>query len=168
MKKLFTLLAFVLLSTAISAQNPIKKFIRKHNNGPENISITVPGWLIGLAGEIGMIAAEDEDERLIFSLAQEFGTTRILGFDTDDFNTKKDIRNLLNELESEHGYERWATVRAQTGEQIELTVEMHGDKVRNIVALVSVPDEDKTFFAHMKTDFTAEEVGDVLNRLMKE
>jgi len=47
MKKLFTLLAFVLLSTAVFAQNPIKKFIRKHNNGPENISITVPGWLIG-------------------------------------------------------------------------------------------------------------------------
>lgn len=168
MKKVFTLLAFVLLSTVISAQNPIKQFIRKHNNGPENISITIPGWLIGLASDIGMSAAEDEEERLIFSLAQEFGTTRILGFDTNDFSTKKDIRKLLNELESEYGYERWATLRAQTGEQVELTVEMRGDKVRNIVALISVPDEDKTFFAHMKTDFTAEEVGEVLNRVMKE
>jgi len=168
MKKLFTLLAFVLLSTALFAQNPIKKFIRKHNNGPENISITVPGWLIGLAGEIGMLAAEDEEERLIFSLAQEFGTTRVLGFDTNDISTKKDIRKLLSELESEHGYERWATLRAQTGEQVELTVEMRGDMVKNIIAIVSVPDEDKTFFAHMKTDFTAEEVGEVLNRVMKE
>ena len=168
MKRTITLLAFVLFSTVLCAQNPIRKFIRKHNNGPQNISVTIPGWLIGLAGEIGMMAAEDEEERLIFSLAQEFGTTKILVFDTDNFSTKKDIRRLFGELEDEHGYERWATLRAQTGERVELTVEQRGDKVRNIVALVSVPDENKTFFAHLKSDFTAEEVGEVLNRLMKE
>ena len=168
MKRTITLLAFVLFSTVLCAQNPIRKFIRKHNNGPQNVSVTIPGWLIGLAGEIGMMAAEDEEERLIFSLAQEFGTTKILVFDTDNFSTKKDIRRLFGELEDEHGYERWATLRAQTGERVELTVEQRGDKVRNIVALVSVPDENKTFFAHLKSDFTAEEVGEVLNRLMKE
>jgi hypothetical protein len=168
MKKLFTLLAFVLLTAALSAQNPIKKFIRKHNNGPENISITVPGWLIGLAGEIGILAAEDEEEEVIFSLAQSLGTTRILTFDSDDFTTKKDIRRLFSELETEHNYERWATIRAASGEQVELTVEMKGDVVKSIVAFVHVEEEHKTFFAHARTDFTAEELGDILNQLMKE
>jgi hypothetical protein len=168
MKKLFTLLAFVLFSTALFAQGPIKKFIRKHNDGPENVSVTIPGWLIGLAGEVGMLAAEDEEEEVIFSLAQSFGTTRILTFDSNDFATKKDIRGLLRELETEHNYERWATIRAASGEQVELTVEMKGDVVKSIVALVHVEEENQTFFAHAKTDFTAEELGDILNRLMKE
>ncbi|TXF89495.1 DUF4252 domain-containing protein [Neolewinella aurantiaca] len=168
MKKVFTLLAFTLLTTAAFAQNPIKKFIRKHNNGPENVSITVPGWLIGLAGEVGMLAAEDEEERVVFSLAQSFGTTKILTFDSNDFATKKDIRELLGELETEHGYERWATVRAASGEQVELTVEMRGDAVKSIVALVHVEEEHQTFFAHAKTDFTAQELGDILNQLMEQ
>lgn len=169
MKKLLLLFLLVMLTApTLFAQNKVvRDFIREHRRGEENIAVTIPGFLIGLAGEIGMLASEDEDERVVFSLAQEFGTTRVLTFDSDDFDTGKDIRRLLRTLESEHDYERWATVRVQSGEQIELSVSMKGDVIREIVAIVSEPSEHRTVFLHAKTDFSAEELGDVLNELMK-
>ena len=169
MKKLLLLFLLVMLATpSLFAQNKaVRDFIREHRRGEENIAVTIPGFLIGLAGEIGMLASEEEEERVIFSLVQELGTTRILTFDSDDFDTGKDIRRLLRTLESKHNYERWATVRVQSGEQIELSVSMKGDVIREIVAIVSEPSEHRTIFLHAKTDFSAEELVDVLNELMK-
>ncbi|MFT6000864.1 MAG: hypothetical protein ACI81P_003329 [Neolewinella sp.] len=169
MKKLLLLFLLVMLAApSLFAQNKVvRDFIREHRRGEENVALTIPGFLIGLAGEIGMLASEEEEERAVFSLAQEFGTTRLLTFDTDDFDTGKDIRRLLRTLESEHDYERWATVRTQSGEQIELSVSMKGDVIREIVAIVSEPSEHRTMFLHAKTDVTAEELGEVLNELMK-
>ncbi|MFK8165447.1 MAG: DUF4252 domain-containing protein [Lewinella sp.] len=170
MKKLLLLLLLVTLAApSLFAQNKVvREFIREHRKGEENVALTIPGFLIGLAGEIGMLASDEEEERIVFSLAQEFGTTRILTFDNQDFDTGKDIRRLLRTLESEHNYERWATVRAQSGEQVELSVSMKGDAIREIVAIVSEPSEHRTFFLHAKTDFTAEELGEVMNKLMVE
>lgn len=169
MKKLLLLFLLVVLTApSLFSQNKVvRDFIREHRRGEENVAITIPGFLIGLAGEIGMLASEDEEERVVFSLAQEFGTTRVLTFDSDDFDTGKDIRRLLRILESKHDYERWATVRTQSGEQVELSVSMKGDVIREIVAIVSEPSEHRTVFLHAKTDFSAEELGDVLNELMK-
>lgn len=170
MKKLLLLcLLFTLSTPVLFAQHKVvREFIREHRRGPENVAVTVPGFLIGLAGEIGILASEEEEERAVFSLIQEFGTTRVLTFDSNDFSTTKDIRNLLQTLESKHQYERWATVRAQTGEQVELTVNMDGKRIREIVAIVSEPSEHRTVFVHANTNFTAEELGEILNRLMAE
>jgi hypothetical protein len=159
---------FILLASTLSAQHKsINQFIRHHNNGAENISFTIPGFLIGLAGEIGMIAAGDEEEKAAFSLAQLLGTTRFLIFDSNDFDTDEDIRRLLSELEGEHHYERWASIRAATGEQIELTVQMKGKRVCDIVAIVKDAEEHQTVFLHAKTNFTAAELGEIMNELSK-
>jgi hypothetical protein len=168
MKKLLLLFLLVTLTapSLFSQNKAVRDFIREHRKGEENVAITIPGFLIGLAGEIGMLASEEEEERAVFSLAQEFGTTRILTFDNDDFDAGKDIRRLLRTLETKHDYERWATVRTQSGEQVELTVNMKGDTVREIIAIVSEPTEHRTVFLHAKTDFTAEDLGEVLNKLM--
>ncbi len=168
MKKLILLLLlYGLAAPSLFAQNKaVRDFIHDHRRGEENVALTIPGFLIGLAGEIGMLASEDEDEKLAFSFAQELGTTRILTFDGDDFNTSRDIRELLAALESKHDYERWATVRASSGEQIELSVQMRGKTVRELVAIVNDPSENRAVFVHAKTDFTAAELGDILNKLM--
>ena len=162
-----TLLVFALLgTTALSAQNEaIRKFIRKHNNGEENVSVTVPGFLIGLAGEIGMWAAEDEEEKAVFTLVQSLGTVRLLTFESSDFTTKKDVTSLLKELERGNEYERWATVRASSGERVELTVRMKRDAVRDLVAIVTDPDEDRTYFIHAKADLTGEQLAAVLKEI---
>ncbi|MTB53632.1 DUF4252 domain-containing protein [Lewinella sp. W8] len=151
----------------VSAQKSVvKDFIKKHRKGEENFAVKVPGWMIGLAGEIGILASEEEEERLIFELAQEFGTTRFLMFDTDAFDTSRDIKKLLRELEGGYGYERWAMVRGPEGEEVQLSVLYDGKEIRELVVFISDPDEMKTYFAHSKTDLTAEELGEVLNELM--
>ena len=170
MKRLLLLsLLFAFIAPCLMAQNKVvREFIREHRRGEENIAVTVPGFLIGLAGEIGMLASDDEEEQLAFSLIQEFGTTKVLTFDTDDFDTSCDVSNLLRTLEGEFGYERWATVRAQSGERVELTVHMKGKAIREIACIVTSPDDHRAVFLHSRTDFTAEALGEVLNRLMVE
>jgi hypothetical protein len=165
----FILLFFLLFfaGLTVSAQNSVvKDFIKTHRKGEENFAIKVPGWMIGLASEIGMLASEEEEEKLIFELAQEFGTTRFLMFDTEAFDTSRDIKRFLRELEGDYGYERWATVRGPEGEEVQLSVQYRGDEIRELVVFISDPDEKKTYFAHSKTDLTAEELGEVLNELM--
>lgn len=164
---LITALLFALTAPCLMAQNKVvREFIREHRRGEENIAVTVPGFLIGLAGEIGMLASDCEEDRLAFSLIQEFGTTKVLTFDTDDFDTSRDVTRLLSTLEGEHGYERWATVRAQSGERVELTVLMKGKTIREIAAIVTDPEEHRAVLLHSRTNFTAEELGEVLNKLM--
>lgn len=160
------LLCFAFSAGAHAQNEAIRKFIRKHNNGPENVSVTVPGFLIGLAGEIGLLASGDDEEgKAVFTLVQACGTVRVLTFNTDDFKTKKNITQLLHELESEGEYERWATVRAASGERVELTVRMRGKTVRDLVAIVTEGTDERTHFLHARTDLTGEQLGEVLKEL---
>lgn len=171
MKKLLFLLLFSAISLpSLFAQNPaIREFIREHRKGEENIAFRVPGWMIGLASEIGMAAAEDEEEKLLFSMAQEFGTIRLVTFDNADFNTDQDIAALLKAIERFHGYERWATLRMQTGETVQLSVMQKKGEIREIVAIVKeIEEENRTFFAHFKTSISPEELGEVMNELLAE
>lgn len=169
MKYLFLLLLFAVATPSLSAQNKaLRKFIQEHRKGEENVAFTVPGFLVGLASEIGMLASEEEEEKLAFQLAQEFGTIRVLTFQTGDFNTKRDINKLLNTLESEHDYERWASVRGPEGEEVQLSVVFRKEEIREILTIVSHPDEDRTFLVHARTDLTAEELGDIINKIIAE
>ncbi len=169
MKKLILVLLFAAISApTLFAQNPaIREFIREHRKGSENVAFRVPGWLIGLASDIGMAASDDEDEKLLFSMAQELGTIRVVTFNNADFNTTQDINALLKAIEREHGYERWATMRAQSGETVQLSVMQKRGEVREIVAIVKeIEEENRTVFAHFKTSITPEELGEVMNELM--
>ncbi|MBC6995594.1 DUF4252 domain-containing protein [Neolewinella lacunae] len=168
-RTLLILLCLGALPSILPAQNPVvRDFIRQHRKGGENIAVRVPGWLISLASDIGDLATDEPEEELIFALAQEFGTTRLLTFNTRDFATDRDVTKLLHDLESDYAYERWASFRGPEGERVQLTVRMDDEVISEIVAIVSDPSEERTFFAHSRTDLTAEELGHILNRLMAE
>jgi len=168
-KLILSLLLFTFSIGFAAAQNPaIRDFIREHRKGEENMAIKIPGWMIGLASEVGMLASDDEEEELIFSLASEFGTMRLLTFDNNDFNAHQDIKYLLKALETQHEYERWATVRAASGEEVQLTVRLKGDEIREIVAIVSDPEEHRTFFGHFRTHLSADELGEIMEGVLAE
>jgi len=167
MKYLLLFVLFTLSAPTLSAQNKaVRDFIREHRKGEENIALTIPGFLIGLVANIGEVAADDPEEELAFRLARNFGTIRFVTFDNRDFNTREDISDVIAALEGEHGYERWASIRAASGQAVQLTVKMKKEEVREIVAVISDPDEERTVFAHFRTDLTAEELGDIINEAM--
>ena len=64
MKKLIlSLLLFTFAISFAAAQNPaVRDFIREHRKGEENVALKIPGWMIGLASEVGMLASDDEEE----------------------------------------------------------------------------------------------------------
>ncbi|MEM9259632.1 MAG: hypothetical protein AAGA62_08290, partial [Bacteroidota bacterium] len=56
--------------------------------------------------------------------------------------------------------------RGAEGEQVQLSVVFRKNEIREIVTIVSEPDENRTFLVHAKTDLTAEDLGEIVNRLI--
>lgn len=158
---------FLLLATALSAQEQvIKDFIKEHRRGEENIALKVPGWMIGLASDIATISTDDRQEKAAFQIMGELGTVRFVTFLNEDFpEPQSSVNNLLFSLENYHGFERWAEIRSKEGERITLSVRYQGKTVRNIIAVVSEPDEDRTIFMSARAHLSARELGEFVNKI---
>ncbi|CAH0998755.1 hypothetical protein LEM8419_00103 [Neolewinella maritima] len=160
-----TLLILILLTATLGAQDVvIKDFIKEHRRGEENVALTVPGFLIGLASSIAVTAAEDDDERALFRLLGDLGTVRMVTYENADFRRPEaSIGNLLYSLERYRGFERWAELRTQDGTRITLTVRYHKKKIREILTILT--EDDRTTLVAAKAQLSAEELGRVVNDL---
>jgi hypothetical protein len=142
----------------------IRDFIKTHRKGEENVAVKVPGWLISLASDIGATATDDPDEKVLFKLASNLGTTRVVTYLNEDFtHPGESIGNLLFSLERYRGFERWADIRTQDGERISLSVRYEKKKLKELLAVVR--EEDRTVLVSSRTHLTAEELGRLVNEL---
>ena len=171
MRYFFLPLLLCLLAPSLAAQNgPIRKFIREHNNGPENVSVMVPGFLIGLSTDIAlsvMGGGDDEDAIAALHLAQRFGTARVLVVENQQKDFASDLAGLVRELEASSGYERWTTVRAAGGEQVEVLVRMRGKRIRNVFVAVAGEPDSEALLVTARTDISGEELGQIINDFQK-
>lgn len=163
MYKLILVMFFV--TASLGAQDKvIKDFIKDHRRGEENIALTVPGFLIGLASNIGTLAADDQDERALFRLMGDIGAISVVTYENDDFmRPESSIVNLLYSLERYRGFERWAEIRTREGDRITLTVRYEKKRIREVLALVN--DTQRTVLIAAKANLSAEEMGRVVNDL---
>ncbi|MGB3801461.1 MAG: DUF4252 domain-containing protein [Lewinella sp.] len=159
------ILAICLLSFGLGAQDQvIKDFIREHRRGEENVAVRVPGWLIGLAGNIATISTDDPHERAVFRLMGDVGTVRVVTYLNEDFTTPQaSIVNLLYSLERYKKFERWADVRTQEGERVSLTVRYEKKRIRDLVVIVR--DDERTTLVSARADLSAEDLGDLVAHL---
>ncbi|PPK87806.1 uncharacterized protein DUF4252 [Neolewinella xylanilytica] len=159
------LLLLCLLSSGISAQDQvIRDFIKEHRRGEENVALTVPGWLIGLASDIAEHATDDPHEQAVFSLAGELGTLRVLTYDNEDFEAPgASIVNLLFSLERYKDFERWADIRTQDGERISLTVRYKKERIRDLVVVLQ--DGERTTLVSARANLSATELGELVANL---
>ncbi|WP_116106265.1 DUF4252 domain-containing protein [Lewinella sp. IMCC34191] len=159
------ILALCLFSFGLEAQEQvIKDFIREHRRGEENVAVKVPGWLIGLAGNIATISTDDPHERAVFSLMGDVGTVRVVTYLNDDFTEpQSSIVNLLYSLERYKKFERWAEVRTQEGERVTLTVRYEEKRIRDLVVIVN--DHDRTTLVSARADLSAEDLGELVANL---
>lgn len=155
----------VLLTTALHAQDiVIRDFIKEHRRGEENVAFKVPGWMVGLASDIGATASDDHDEKILFKLLGELGTVRMVTYLNEDFQRpESSIGNLLYSLERYRGFERWADMRTQEGQRVTLTVRYENKKVRELMAVVR--EEDRTTLVAARAHLSAEELGRLVNEL---
>jgi hypothetical protein len=163
--RLLLLLLFLATGGLAHAQDEvIRDFIKTHRRGSENAAVKVPGWLIGLASDIGATATDDPDEKVLFRLISNLGTTRVITYLNEDFpHPGESIGNLLYSLERYRGFERWAEVRTRDGERISLSIRYEKKKVREILAVVR--EADRTVLVSSRAHLSAEELGQLVNEL---
>ncbi len=161
---LITLLFSFLAGPVFAQERVIRDFIQEHRRGDENFAIKVPGWMIEMTGNIGLLAAEDTEEKAAFRLAKELGTARVLTYVTDEFPAHKQVENLLYSLENYHGYERWGSVRSQQGEDIQISVRYRKEKIDQLI--VAVREQDRTHFISARADLDARELGRLIEDLL--
>lgn len=162
------IVSVLLLSFSLSAQRAtkeyIKEFIQEHRQGQENFAVKIPGWLIGLTSSIGVMASSEEEEKAAFRLAREVGTSRVLVFNRTDYSAPgQTVDNFLFALDNYHGYERWAEVRAQSGEQVRLSVRYHKETITDLA--IAVEEEDQVVLVLAKADLSAKELGKLLEEI---
>ena len=158
----------LLLSFSIHAQRAtnqyIKDFIQEHRQGQENFAVKIPSWLIGLTGSIGVMASSEEEEKAAFRLAKEVGTSRVLVFNRADYPAPgQTVENFLHALDSYHGYERWAEVRAQSGERVRLSVRYRKETITDLA--IAVEEEEQVVLVLAKADLSAKELGQLLKEI---
>ena len=159
------LLVICLLATSLTAQERvIKDFIKVHRKGEDNVAVKVPGWLIGLASNIGVMAVEETEEKALMELLGDVGTLRVVTYDNRDFTAPQEsVVNLLYSLERYKDFERWAEVRTQTGERVTLTVRYRKQRIRDLVVVVQ--EETRTTLVAARADLLAEDLGELVNSL---
>ena len=162
------IISVLFLSFSLSAQRAtkeyIKEFIQEHRQGSENFAVKIPGWLIDLTGNIGVIASSDEEEKAAFRLVREMGTSRVLVFNRAEYSAPgQTVGNFLFALDNYHGYERWAEVRAQSGEHVRLSVRYHKETITDLA--IAVEEEEQVVLVLAKADFSAKELGRLLQEI---
>ena len=159
------LLTACLFTVVLGAQDAvIKDFIDDHRQGEENVAVTVPGFLVSLAGSIASAAAEDEAERALFQLLGDLGTLRLVTYDNDDFTRPEaSIGNLLYSLERYRGFERWVEVRTTGGARITLTARYEEKRIREVLAIVN--EAERTTLVAARANLSAKELGRVVSEL---
>lgn len=162
---MYKIILLCLFSASLGAQDVvIKDFIKEHRRGEENVAVTVPGFLISLASNIGEVSAEEDDERALFHLMGDLGTLRLVTYDDEDFTLpQSSIGNLLYSLERYRGFERWAEIRTREGARITLTVRYQKKTIREVLAIVT--EEGRTTLVAAEAHLTAKELGRVVNDL---
>ena len=169
MKHLIVCLLLILGSTLNGQryERVVRDFIQEHRQGPENFAIKVPGWMIGLTGGIGTLAADNSEDQAAFALLREVGTTRVVIFDHLDFpHPGQSIENLLFSLENYHGFDRWAEIRTNTGEHVRVSALYKKEQVDHL--LVAVREDMQTVFVSAKTDLSAAELARLMRELSSE
>ncbi|WP_116127714.1 DUF4252 domain-containing protein [Lewinella sp. IMCC34183] len=159
------IICLVLFSASLGAQEKvIKDFIKVHRKGEENVAVKVPGWMVSLASDIATVSTDDPQERIVFKLMGEVGTTRVVTWLNEDFTEPQDeVVNLLYVLERYKRFERWAEVRSAEGERVTLSVRYENKKIRDLVAVVT--EDDRTTLVSARTDLSADELGRLVEEL---
>ena len=159
------IICLLLFSAGLNAQETvIKAFIKVHRKGEENVAFKVPGWMVSLASDIASVSTDDPQERIIFKLMGEVGTTRMVTWLNEDFTEPQDgVVNLLYVLERFKRFERWAEVRSAEGERVTLSVRYEDKKIRDLVAVVT--EDDRTTLVSARTDLSADELGRLVEEL---
>jgi len=135
MKRIFLILIAAALFLVSCDDNPgVSKAFSKYGHERGVTSITVPGWVIGIAAKFGDL---DEDEReLLYSIDK----VKVLSIEDNSLNSHINLhQEFYTKINVKHDFEELLTVNNQN-ENVTIFGKMDGEVIREMVILVGGDD----------------------------
>ena len=135
MKRIFLILTAAALFLVSCDDNPgVSKAFSKYGHEQGVTSITVPGWVIGIAAKFGDL---DEDEReLLYSIDK----VKVLSIEDNSLNSHINLhQEFYTKINVKHNFEELLTVNNQN-ENVTIFGKMDGEVIREMVILVGGDD----------------------------
>jgi len=135
MKRIFLILTAAALFLVSCDDNPgVSKAFSKYGHERGVTSITVPGWVIGIAAKFGDL---DEDEReLLYSIDK----VKVLSIEDNSLNSHINLhQEFYTKINVKHDFEELLTVNNQN-ENVTIFGKMDGEVIREMVILVGGDD----------------------------
>lgn len=153
MKKviLFTVLSLFILVSCDT--NPgVSEAFSKYSHEDGVTSITVPGWVIGIAANIADLS--DEEQELLESIDK----VKVLAIEDDELNARIDLHEEFNlKINQNKDYEELLTVR-DDNESVTIFGKMTEDVIREMVILIG---GDENVLIYLKGEIKPEMINNV-------
>lgn len=161
-----SIIPLLLLPLFASAQTvSINEFYRKYKHADEeNVSITVPGWLVRMGVGIAKTQAETQEEKDVMNVAKKIRKVRVLTFEETNPVATKDLDRLMKGVRREK-FEDLIMVRDQET-KVHIMLREKRDKVKNLLILVN--EENDFTMVSLKTKVKYDEIEQLINKAIQE
>jgi len=150
----FLLIAILLVLTSCSYEPGVSEAFAKYRFKDGVTTVTVPGWVIGLASSIGDL---EEAER---ELLDGIDKVRVIAIEDADLNAKTNLhKEFYKRINKKGDYEELLVVREEN-ESVTIFGRMDEDVIKEMVILVG---GDDNVLVYLKGEFNPELLKDKVN-----
>ena len=148
MKRIFLILAASAFLFSSCNTNPgVSKAFSKYSHEDGVTSITVPGWLISIAGKIGDLNKTERE------LLQSIDKVKVLAIENDELNARINLHDEFHShINRNNDYEELLTVR-DDGENVTIFGKMDKEVITEMVILVG---GDENVMVYLKGELKPE------------
>ena len=155
MKKIsIVLAAFLFILTSCSYEPGVSEAMTKYRFKDGVTTITVPGWVIGLASNFGDL---DESEQELLSSIDK---VKVIAVEDDNLNAKIDLhKEFYEKINRKKEYEELLVVRDK-GESVTIFGKMKGTTIKEMIVLVG---GDDNVLVYLKGEFSPDLLNDKID-----
>lgn len=160
------MLAFVLLSGKLAAQQSVAEFYHKFKKQEDVTNFKLPGWLVWFGTGLIYNSTRNEETRAWLRLTRKMGKIHLLTSKKSQRMTAEDLSSFVSSLKTRQLYEEIIHVR---DDHFSLNVMMREDAKGKLKELLVIGNDDnETFLVNAKTRLRMKDITEVLNYYLKE
>lgn len=158
-KTVIIFFAAIFLLTSCDDDPAVSKAFLKYSCKSSVTTISVPGWLIDMAGTFGDL--DDEERDLIESIDK----VKVLTVDDDDLNARVNLHNeFYSKINSDNAYEELLVVR-EAGEDVTIFGKMDKNVIHEMIILVG---GDDNTLVYLKGEIKPELINNIARKESKD
>ena len=147
-------IAFLFVFTSCSYEPGVSEAMSKYRFKDGVTTLTVPGWLVGLASNFGDL--EESEQELLSSIDK----VKVIAVEDDDLNVKIDLhKEFYEKINRKNEYEELLVVRDDE-QSVTIFGKMKGTTIKEMIILVG---GDDNAMVYLKGEFSPDLLNDKIN-----